>query len=409
MLCVSLNVHIRVAFLHRSHVCGGHDYGYEFDHVHPDVCVLRNDQYRDSDPYCDDDLYHQATVLVHFVRELSCILLVDLFLYDVSPFLPAFATVHVLFVPRGFHQLSHQSELESVEDSEDEEFELSLDDDDELEPDDDDDDVVDDELALVEEEDSVVTFTGLLAKISAFIAGTDLGAFFKNCLNSSVKPPKPMDVKKLIENRVFRGLSFGKTPAKLSIKASSLSLRFSWLRPIYSANSWNSILMNIRLEDVVSSSFCLWHKTVGPASHKTFRMFVAPHSNPETCGKVQFLDLVLTAFSLVYGRIPHNPNWMLSMMSPEVAGLSAPSSSLSEAPSDSEAEPALEEEPSEAEASLPNISRLKPFISNMAPVPFEETSVNFMPHSFKNAIATSTESSVGISTSNVNISKANIS
>uniref|UniRef100_A0A1B0ABG1 RAB3GAP2_C domain-containing protein n=1 Tax=Glossina pallidipes TaxID=7398 RepID=A0A1B0ABG1_GLOPL len=169
-----------------SHVCGGHDYGYVFVHVHLDACVLRNDQDRDGDPYCDDALYRQATVLVQM-----------------------------------------ESELESVEDSEDEEFELSLDDDDELEPDDDDDDVVDDELALVEEEDSVVTFTGLLAKISAFMAGTDLGAFFRNCLNSSVKPPKPMEVKKLIENRVFRGLSFGKTPAKLSIKASSLSLRFS--------------------------------------------------------------------------------------------------------------------------------------------------------------------------------------
>uniref|UniRef100_A0A1A9W0N4 Uncharacterized protein n=1 Tax=Glossina brevipalpis TaxID=37001 RepID=A0A1A9W0N4_9MUSC len=134
-------------------------------------------------------------------------------------------------------------------------------------------------------------------------------------------------------------------------------------------------------------------------------MFFVRHNNPETYGTAQFPGLVLTAFSLVYERIPHNPNWtiklvsVLSIISPALAVLSpSSSSSLSEASSDSEAEPALEEEPSEPEASLPNISRLKPFISNIAPVPFDETSVNFMPHSFKKAIATSTESSVGIST-----------
>ena len=42
------------------------------------------------------------------------------------------------------------------------------------------------------------------------------GAFFKCSRKSSVMPPNPMDVKKLIANRVFRGLSLGKMPLKIS-------------------------------------------------------------------------------------------------------------------------------------------------------------------------------------------------
>ena len=47
--------------------------------------------------------------------------------------------------------------------------------------------------------------------------------------------------------------------------------------------------------------------------------------------------------------------------------------------------------------------------SKIALIPLGETSLNFWPHSFKNVIATSTESSVGESRSNVKISKANSS
>jgi hypothetical protein len=48
-------------------------------------------------------------------------------------------------------------------------------------------------------------------------------------------------------------------------------------------------------------------------------------------------------------------------------------------------------------------------VSKMASIPLFDTSISFMPHSFRNAIATSTESSVGVSRSRVRISKATIS
>ena len=48
-------------------------------------------------------------------------------------------------------------------------------------------------------------------------------------------------------------------------------------------------------------------------------------------------------------------------------------------------------------------------VSKMASIPLFVTSISFMPHSFRNAIATSTESSVGVSRSRVRISKATIS
>lgn len=98
--------------------------------------------------------------------------------------------------------------------------------------------------------------------------------FFRCSRSSSVKPPKPIDVKKLIENRVFLGLSLGKSPAKCSwnvlqkkcnnlrhikLRAGksywSLSRAFSLPSPMYSDSSWNRILMNILLELLVSSSF----------------------------------------------------------------------------------------------------------------------------------------------------------
>lgn len=48
-------------------------------------------------------------------------------------------------------------------------------------------------------------------------------------------------------------------------------------------------------------------------------------------------------------------------------------------------------------------------VSKMASIPLFDTSISFMPHSFRNAMATSTESSVGLSRSRVRISKATIS
>ena len=87
----------------------------------------------------------------------------------------------------------------------------------------------------------------------------------------SVRPPKPIEVKKLMAKRVFLGLSFGKSPSKKTCMVSSWSRVLSWIkihqfnsqkflwnftfgRPIYWDSSWNKILMKIRDEDVVVSS-----------------------------------------------------------------------------------------------------------------------------------------------------------
>ena len=57
--------------------------------------------------------------------------------------------------------------------------------------------------------------------------------FFKKSRNSSVKPPRPIDVKKLMAKRVFLGLSFGKMPSKKTCIVSSWSRSFSFGRPMY--------------------------------------------------------------------------------------------------------------------------------------------------------------------------------
>lgn len=83
-----------------------------------------------------------------------------------------------------------------------------------------------------------------------------------------VSPPRPIDVKKLMAKRVLRGLSLGNRPSKDTAKNlqqfkthdshmeshvtyGSLSLSFSFCKPMYSANSWNIILTNIRLKQKV--------------------------------------------------------------------------------------------------------------------------------------------------------------
>lgn len=48
-------------------------------------------------------------------------------------------------------------------------------------------------------------------------------------------------------------------------------------------------------------------------------------------------------------------------------------------------------------------------ISNIASIPLLDNSKSFIPHSFRKAMATSMESSVGLSTSSVRISRAMIS
>lgn len=63
-----------------------------------------------------------------------------------------------------------------------------------------------------------------------------------------VSPPRPIEVKKLMANLVFLGLSRGSNPSKAMANIGSLNLSFSLGRPKNSASSWNIILIKIRLQ-----------------------------------------------------------------------------------------------------------------------------------------------------------------
>lgn len=73
----------------------------------------------------------------------------------------------------------------------------------------------------------------------------------------SVIAPKPIEVKKLIENLVFLGLSIGNMFWRYISRFGSLKRSVSFFKPIPSSTSWNMILMKIRDDEVVSSSFIL--------------------------------------------------------------------------------------------------------------------------------------------------------
>ena len=62
------------------------------------------------------------------------------------------------------------------------------------------------------------------------------GIFFKYSRKFSVMPPSPMDVKKLIENRVFLGLSLGKIDSKESCIVGSLRRSYN-ATEIFSCNA----------------------------------------------------------------------------------------------------------------------------------------------------------------------------
>ena len=64
-----------------------------------------------------------------------------------------------------------------------------------------------------------------------------LGMFFRYSLRFSVMPPRPMDVKKLIANLVFFGLSLGNIDSSDSCIVGSWSLSLSSLIPKCSDNS----------------------------------------------------------------------------------------------------------------------------------------------------------------------------
>lgn len=59
----------------------------------------------------------------------------------------------------------------------------------------------------------------------------------KNSRRSSVRPPRPHDVKKLMANLVLRGLSLGKRPSKAAANVGSRSLSFNLARLMNSASS----------------------------------------------------------------------------------------------------------------------------------------------------------------------------
>jgi hypothetical protein len=115
--------------------------------------------------------------------------------------------------------LSLEDELDDDEDELDED---ELDDDDD-EPEDDDEDDEDDEPedddddddeSESESEPSSSAMAALAAAICCCM--TSLGASLRCFRSASVRPPRPMDVKKLMEKRVSRGFSRGKRPAKTS-------------------------------------------------------------------------------------------------------------------------------------------------------------------------------------------------
>ena len=64
-----------------------------------------------------------------------------------------------------------------------------------------------------------------------------LGALFKCSLKSSVRAPRPIDVKKLIEKRVLRGLSRGNRPWKNSCNVGSAKRSFVLTMPMCSLRS----------------------------------------------------------------------------------------------------------------------------------------------------------------------------
>jgi hypothetical protein len=104
--------------------------------------------------------------------------------------------------------------------------------------DDEDDDDVDDELED-DSDDASESFAFLAKAASLALAKISFGAFLRNSRRSSVRGPRPMDVKKLIAYRVLRTLSLGNIPANHTfISSSSVSKRFFNLAiPIASAIS----------------------------------------------------------------------------------------------------------------------------------------------------------------------------
>lgn len=98
-------------------------------------------------------------------------------------------------------QITHLVSLDEEEDEEDEDEDEDEEDEEDEEDDDDDDES---ESELSESETASAIFCAMII----------FGAFLRCSRRSSVNPPSPIDVKKLIANLVFLGRSFGKRPKK---------------------------------------------------------------------------------------------------------------------------------------------------------------------------------------------------
>ena len=86
-----------------------------------------------------------------------------------------------------------------------------------------------------------------------------LGAFLRCSRSCSVRPPRPIEVKKLMANLVFLGLSLGNNPVKWCAIELSCIRSFIFANPKCSHRSWNKILIKIREDDVVSSSLSVMY------------------------------------------------------------------------------------------------------------------------------------------------------
>ena len=91
--------------------------------------------------------------------------------------------------------------------------------------------------------------------LSKVTGGINFGVNFKCSLKESVNGPRPIDVKKLMANRVCLGFSLGNRPSKNSCKVMSAKRSFSFKTPMFSFKSRRRFLRNTLDDDVVSSSF----------------------------------------------------------------------------------------------------------------------------------------------------------
>jgi hypothetical protein len=122
--------------------------------------------------------------------------------------------VFVAYRRRRFRSLS-DSEPEEEEDE----------DDDEEEDDEEDDDEEELSLSLSLSELLLLSLSLLLDSSRRFSSAALFAAFLRCSRRSSVRPPRPMAVKKLIAKRVFFGLSRGKIPVKACAPKNALRVQ----------------------------------------------------------------------------------------------------------------------------------------------------------------------------------------